>query len=84
MRKNFYLKTLEALNMRKRKNIVFNKLNEVYIYANDPMLQSLVKKTMDALMKSSTNTENTPLIEFNFVDTKKLQQLCNDNKSSDK
>ncbi len=81
MNKDYYLHTLEALNMRKKKNIVFNKLNETYIHANDSELQSLTKKAMDALMASSTNTEITPLIEFNFVDTKKLQLLCSEKTS---
>jgi len=80
MSKNYYLITLEALNMRKKKRIVLNKLNEVAIYSNDPKLQTLVTKAIHELEESSTNTEITPLIKFNFIDTKEIQHLCEEKK----
>ena len=80
MSKNYYLITLEVLNMRKKKRIVLNKLNEVAIYSNDPKLQTLVTKVIHELEESSTNTEITPLIKFNFVDTKEIQRLCEEKK----
>jgi len=77
--KNYYKEVLEALHMRKKKRLVYNKLNEASIYSEDYQLRILASEAKEGLMASSTNTEITPLIEFNFVDTKDLQQLCERN-----
>jgi hypothetical protein len=76
MSKNYYRDILEALSMRKKKRIVYGKLNEASIHSDDERLRILAKEAMDGLIRSGTNTELTPLIKFRYVDTNALQRLC--------
>jgi len=76
MSKNWYREVLEALNMKKKNSAVHNKLNEASVHSDDAELRALTKNAMKGLKYSSTNTEITPLIEFNSVDTRQLYELC--------
>ena len=50
MSKNYYKEVLEALYMRKKKRLVYNKLSEVSIHSEDEHLRALTAEAMKGLM----------------------------------
>jgi len=57
----------------KKKRIIHNILQEAMVRTKDEKLKTLIGPVIEGLMKSTTQTDITPLRTFNYVDTRALE-----------